>query len=1557
MTTCTNPQAFSDLVEEFIAQYEQTVRNEIDDDVDSTPARETLDRLYAYRKAIKNEDYDYIRGQGISINDREARSELATQVYQKVFGTVFKFYEGNSSYLKNGVFHKAELVDGGLRISYYHRGKLNDFTFSLTSDGRSHTKTKQSKRLQKIQEYRNNSKYKDLELSDREYSNEDYEAGEYFLKIKGQYAGNAMTTWRNGTTTERPLKDQGHIVGSLGASGIELEQKFRGKGYGKLFYFKLNEKLNEIGVTLKSDQGGQISPEALAVWKSLVKDGLARKTTKNNGVADTVVYEFYNVLEEEKKGSKSSSINVPVLRKFLDETYLAEKQKLAFELVLGSSFDGTFELSEDALEKSYVHGNIDNMKDMLKKLHKLGGEKANDAELESHFNLLDKMDPKFFENLKLYVQKEAEKSQGVARPNRIDIKIKGDPISIGNQQSEASIYMEEVLHSMTSGALSSGTIKAQQLKRRLDHLVELGRKQLDWEAFLPAPEDSIDEEKEKLFAQQLHHYIFESEHRDYEFLAKGIAQPEIANALSRIKVRDTDGNKTLMERFLDLLELVKDVLTGNIRLKNKNQNVHDALITLAIDLGEINTKASRKAMEQPGLVARIMDIVLNDPDRYIANKVHDITEKSVGKLRKKDYERLESNNLYDRSKHMMRTVALSMMNPTYTKVMGSIASSYGLKPDGTIREIVSGLFQTEPAQKAAEFLVLAAGYVDKMRNEQIGITRDTVLYGLKEPMTKELEEAVTAVLSDTDLAALVGKNTSAYDAGIVKTRVFDNATLRNILENDEVLDKFIVEAKRALKDADATHYNWHSNQAVGLGIYLAKHAGTPEQNLNATNIAKGLGSSHRKGAKKSVVRAVDELATLVAIKNTNKEQRKAVAAFMKNDWRGFQHLADIVEGFKRNSIETVFKDNQTNMIKGYSREVFDDSIIMEVAPLGDRASMKAQGFTFKGKLAPKAGDPKKQPMALYVTDSASRPERLRGGVRLNQLRSKGTTITDAAYKEGEGFSNALIRERAKKEINDIQRESKKRIKAMEEGEYDFTDAVFGMMPLLDTEGKIVDYRYTMDKETKKNLLKQDTRISEVMARSFGSLLDKELSAEHNKKVLAEIRKDMEENWEEGTKGKDGLTDFTLIGPKVKDPEMRKLYYMLPKEFKEYINRREDNTLAVRTSLKNAYFGYSQLSVTDFPMLKKFTPQVIIKAVKILETIWMEMVQIAKTNILMKMPTVTLSNFFSNVIYLAMKGYDPVTIITMQVESYRAIKDYNKNVKRKQELLNREREILVALGRDNLPAKRRQELLKEKRRVKGELNAVKDRITSSRIHELVQMGLDQTVEDIASNVTRDTNRITQYFDKKMENLPSTVRTGVDYLFLTKRTAPYKVVNEFLEITDLMSRDIQNTLEKRTEERQANGQERLPSWWLDKQSGPYKQTQVLTGEERAKFLQEAEAIRKYELVEDYINYAMPSSQFEEYLNKVGILMFTKYVKRIQRIIAKTGGRGPIKTLIGLFGISYIGGLPTIHEQSFLAKDWYTDSIGPGNVFPVYSPIDIFMNVITPSLLKSSTYDVSI
>lgn len=1393
MAICSNAQMLGRLIDDFIKQYETLLNDDTLSDVESAETSEILEELYAQRKAIQEEDLDFVESYGFVKNLNTTRSEVLTRTFKEVLGDRFSFTYSGSKTPKLGTLLSAEATEGGISIKFVENNRVKRYSFSYTSGGRSH-----------------NTK--------------------------------------------------------------------SGKSY----------------------------------------------------------------------------INLPGIRKVLDNYHLNMEVTEQMEIIFGSN-ESNIKLSDKYRQKDYIHGSVDHMKTTLKKLHILGGEKASQEDLDKYLGLLDKMSPEFFNKLELYINEEADKSEGVYRAKRIDIEVNSAPRAKGNQQSEASIYMEEVIHSMTAAAIHSNTIQSRKLKRQLANFIETARKQITWRNFLP--KESIDPAAEESYAKWLHNYIFEGKNADYEFIAKAIAVPEVAEALKYVKVQEVTGKKRILERINDFIAMILDVLQGNITLEQKNQNVHEALTNLAFRFGELNTKANNTIAEQKNFLTPVVDLV-NHMDDKVRVKIDSLIKTHLSDAMQKDLQK-EPTTFYGKVKRVGEFIALSMINPTYTKAMGAIATAWGLPPESSLREAIGGLFASDTAQRAAEFLVMQSGYVDKKRNNQIDLTRKSTLRKFTDPskVTRTEEEALTSVLSDTDLAALFGKDSVAREGDISSTR-YDNKTIRELLTDDKTLDQFIKNTKRALKDLDGTHYYWHSNQAVGLGIYMATHQGTPEQNLNAHNIARGIHSSHRKRPNQQVVRAIDELASLVAIKNTDKEQRAAVANLMKTEWTGVQHVADVIEGFKRNSDATVFKNNRiTNKIKGYSREVFDDSIMMEVAPLEDKEKMEQQGFQFKATLAPRAGDVRNKPMALYITASATRPDRLRGSVRLNQVRAKGTSVTDLAYMDGEGFSNNVIRERAQRDINKIEREALERAKKMEAGEYDFKDTVFGVTAVINDDGKVTDYRYMMDKATKKKLLKQDTRISEVMARSFGTILDKDLSAQHNTKVLEVLREDMVENWTAGTKGKDGLTDYVEIGPKAADPEMRKLYYMLPREFQEFIQNRDDKTLAVRRDLYQMAFGYSHISIADFPGLKSITPRVLLNVIRFAENMWIDMIKIVKSQILIKMPTILLSNLFSNIIQATMRGYNPLTVLKMYGESYRDISKYNVNIKRIQELENEQTSLTVALEKDTTSPQRRRSIASQLKRGKGELEALKRRLEDSPIHELVQLGLDQNVEDITNDTDRDANRITGYLDEQLKKAPEIVRDGADILFITKRTKFYKVANEFLETSDLVARDVQNRIESKKERQQVDGKSALPGWWLDKQDDNYAPKQRLTGKEREVFLEEAKKQRYYDLVEDYINYAKPSGRMEEYLNRVGILMFTKYVKRIQRIIAKTGGRGPIKALIGLLGVSYLGGLPSIHEQSFLAKDWYTDSIGPGNVFPIYSPIENFMTFITPALLKSSTYDVSL
>ena len=129
------------------------------------------------------------------------------------------------------------------------------------------------------------------------------------------------------------------------------------------------------------------------------------------------------------------------------------------------------------------------------------------AELDLYLDYMDQMSPEFFNHLELYINEEANNSEGVVRARRMDISVKGAPRAMGNQQSEASIYIEEVIHSMTAAAIHSKTPASNKLNRQLTNLVETARKQLSWKDLLPR--DSIDAAAEETHARWVYNYIFE----------------------------------------------------------------------------------------------------------------------------------------------------------------------------------------------------------------------------------------------------------------------------------------------------------------------------------------------------------------------------------------------------------------------------------------------------------------------------------------------------------------------------------------------------------------------------------------------------------------------------------------------------------------------------------------------------------------------------------------------------------------------------------------------------------------------------------------------------------------------------------------------------------------------------------------------------------------------------------------------------------------------------------------------------------------------------------------
>ena len=193
--------------------------------------------------------------------------------------------------------------------------------------------------------------------------------------------------------------------------------------------------------------------------------------------------------------------------------------------------------------------------------------------------------------------------------------------------------------------------------------------------------------------------------------------------------------------------------------------------------------------------------------------------------------------------------------------------------------------------------------------------------------------------------------------------------------------------------------------------------------------------------------------------------------------------------------------------------------------------------------------------------------------------------------------------------------------------------------------------------------------------------------------------------------------------------------------------------------------------------------------------------------------------------------------------------------------------------------------------------------------------------------------------------------MNWVYLTEETQYYKFMTEILQMSDLVARDVENRKLKLIQNNQINGKVKLPKWFLDEFPGDA--TRKLVGDDKKEFIKKSDEMRRDVVLNAFINYNKPSGAIEEYLNKVGLIMFTKYAKRIQRVIATTGAKYPIKSLMMLLGQEFIMDVETIQDQSVFTRSWYNMGLSENDLIPGKPMWEYLMEVFIPPILQGSTY----
>lgn len=1201
----------------------------------------------------------------------------------------------------------------------------------------------------------------------------------------------------------------------------------------------------------------------------------------------------------------------------------------------------------------YKHGDVESMKGILSRLHVLGDRKATRKQLAYYRDLLDQLHPRFFNEMQLFLKKN-----GAEPLSRVPLNRKQIYIQTSKEQanrSEAETYVHAVIKSMVSWGLTQNHSSITKVRMQLNNLLSEVQKQLKWQDFLNKPEDTATF-REKEAAKKLYEDIFTGEDVHADFIAYALTNETLMKKTQAMKTKDKKEPKTFFEKIMSFFTTLMDIVAGRFEFGGENKLVFDRIHDLAFALAEVNNEHLGK-LDQLNFMGKIME-ALENTDEFLSTKMRKGFEK-LENTKKRIELPPEDATLWEKAKFMVELGWGVMTNPLYRGFMGLVASaSWGLRPGGWVREVVGGFLERDVPFRIAERLNLEKQRSDALRNGDIDANASQLKKLFKQELTQEEHAAVKHYFLDTGLTALKFKrnNRSKYsDKKIIELLTSNNARISQY-------KKLAKELQRYTKE-DTRRQNWYEAQAEALARYLVYGQGTRSLNLNADNIAKGYGLPAHYKYDANISNLIEEMVIIKALslaKEGKDKEMKIVAELIKSETKGMNAIADSHKALWENSKTFNFDNNTAHMVMGYTKDLSDATIDITVAPVSKRLELEAEGFELKKILVPDAHDKYSSQMGLFVTSVWGRKERMSGVVGLGHFHAKGTNISHLKRLDDPILgSTAFARDLARINISALQEHNN-----MMEGTHKFGEDTVSIAPVYSRSGEVTDYRYMMDKTTKEELLKQDLDIFQIMSRSNADVKYQVRKKELNQKAWEFITADMAENWKEGNVGTDGFTEYHIIGPNVADDKMKELFLALPEEFREKIVRSTSKQIAVRQDLMDIMFGYAHPQLTDAPIIRMF-PKEIKRIVDMIEGVWMEFVKISKTSILLKMPKVIVSNLISNILYAINTGnYNPIELFRNYADSIREVNDYI-NLNRKKTALEQE----ILRDKEALNRVRNSEVLNEKlRRKEIQLASITKQLATNPAAELFEQGMYQSyIEDVGRTAIEDNNRLTQGIENQLKKAPKVVQHVANWTYLTHNTIWYKGMQEILQRSDMVARLVEQKRRLKEEEQMVAGNKKLPRWWTKHKEEQYKEENLiaselrstpyeypqkkrLVGKEKEEFLAMSKENRRQALLDNYINYTLPNSPMEEYLNRMGVLMFTKYLKRIQRIIGQAAVNKPLTTALLMLAAHGLYDADKIQDQAFLYKGFRYGDFSLTNIVPVYSPIFHLQNVFTPPLVRN-------
>lgn len=681
---------------------------------------------------------------------------------------------------------------------------------------------------------------------------------------------------------------------------------------------------------------------------------------------------------------------------------------------------------------------------------------------------------------------------------------------------------------------------------------------------------------------------------------------------------------------------------------------------------------------------------------------------------------------------------------------------------------------------------------------------------------------------------------------------FTTKQIHRMYNNPEYLNSVISQQASAVMALDTRGAQLIS-RSKDLARYMVTNLG-PENNdlaLNATLIAMGAATANKMALKDvdpKLVAAIDSLVSLYAIRYTPTGVKAEISSVMdtelsRGDVNGIEAILKFHKGLADEARDELFKDNPLSMTKGYTPEITNPNHEIRFAKTDEEAKNFKDQFFREVKVLESNPLARGDKVRMFLSEDAGLTRMISGTLEMFGKNPRGTD--------------------ADVDVSVVLKASQAKQRSLHsDSSYDpyKGNGTSALIPKYDLDGNVIGYRYEMSSYERDNLLGRDNDFANILGQYAATNFNKMNVPFNNRMVVDALVKEKQENY-------DAHPDrFVTVGFNVRDKELAKLWDLLPQDTRDYVREvTGKSVLYVPKEVLLPVFGYQKYSATqgfDKPRSERnLYERVYVALFKAVfgnnarvygartERGMQSAVALTKNFIVIRNLRTLSMNIISNTFLLQAHGIGLADIVKDTVYALRAAMQHRKD----NAMLTAKRQMLyTGLG--------------DRKQLEQEVLRLEQAIANNPLAEFINEGMmPSIVDDVALNQD-DTfsfkSALERKFEKQLNKIPAGVRTAAEWLMVSPSTPLYQFLNNTTQLSDFTSKYVMYNYYRNSVAKKDR---------LDHDAA----IQIAS--------------------ENFINYDMPTSKGMQYLNDMGIIMFSKYNLRIQKALFRLLERKPARVLL--------------------------------------------------------------